>query len=465
MKVYIDKRIAPTLYRDITDECLVIHTTFIDLIVPKLLLFIDRIIFRNYQRAPRNAASIKGIESNPRELVIVSSDKFDMRLESPLEFQDLVGPIHEVKFKVQISSGERSHSIESSVRSHYSIVLTFARIARTVLRLHRPCNHQLWSPELIISSQIVGRDSKDFEGKLSGYFLAMMIRLWEKLGKRELWGLGYGVYSDGSLVTEALILPKKNDRIWADPHVVIRDGEYYIFVEEMLKTSTKGIIVCLHFSHDLKFLSRSECLEECFHLSYPQIIETEGETYMIPETSESRSIRFYRCVEFPNRWEFSHEIMKGRYCVDSTFFQYGEYWYMITTIENDKIDGLGNNSWLFSADTLLSVNWREVRVPFSFSVSNSRSAGPIFELEGNYFRPVQDGSRRYGYAVNLNRINSLNTNYIEQEIDSKINPPRFALGLHTFCYVGPLVFFDFIYRPKMCNGSVTNPPNIKEIRI
>ena len=40
-----------------------------------------------------------------------------------------------------------------------------------------------------------------------------------------------------------------------------------------------------------------------YHMSYPQIVEEDGEIYMIPETVANKRLEVFHCVGFPDKWE------------------------------------------------------------------------------------------------------------------------------------------------------------------
>jgi hypothetical protein len=44
-------------------------------------------------------------------------------------------------------------------------------------------------------------------------------------------------------------------------------------------------------------------LERSYHLSYPFIFRWGSDIFMIPETSDNRTVEVYRAVEFPGKWE------------------------------------------------------------------------------------------------------------------------------------------------------------------
>lgn len=81
-------------------------------------------------------------------------------------------------------------------------------------------------------------------------------------------------------------------------------------------------------------------------------------------------------------------------------------------------------------------------------MSNARPAGPIFTYEGALYRPAQDCSLRYGYAVNLNRIDALTeTSYAETRVQT-IRPRKDLLAAHTLSRAGEWECMEGVVRIK-----------------
>ncbi len=116
------------------------------------------------------------------------------------------------------------------------------------------------------------------------------------------------------------------DRYWADPFVVMRDGLYYVFFEEKMYKTKLGHIACLVLDASGKLLSRKIVLQHPYHLSYPFLFEYESQLYMLPESAQNRSLDIYRCVQFPNQWEFVQPLMIDIYAADATLLEHEGKW-------------------------------------------------------------------------------------------------------------------------------------------
>ena len=46
-----------------------------------------------------------------------------------------------------------------------------------------------------------------------------------------------------------------------------------------------------------------------YHLSYPLVFQYKGEIYLLPETSQNRSVEIYCAIEFLRRWESARVLL------------------------------------------------------------------------------------------------------------------------------------------------------------
>ncbi len=87
---------------------------------------------------------------------------------------------------------------------------------------------------------------------------------------------------------EVAWLPEPADlRFMADPFGVWRDGRLHLFVETYDYRDRVGAIEVLTLDADFQVAERRPALSEPWHLSYPFIVEAEGQTWMLPEAFRS----------------------------------------------------------------------------------------------------------------------------------------------------------------------------------
>ena len=244
------------------------------------------------------------------------------------------------------------------------------------------------------------------------------------------------------------IMPEK-DRYWGDPFVIQRGEGYHVFVEEKIYATGKGRIACLTLDADGGLLSHQVVLERDYHLSYPFLFEQDGETFMIPETAERRAVELYRCVRFPDRWEFVKTLLYELYAVDATLLQHAGRQWLFANVRAAGGSSLNALS-LFSAQSLLADAWiPHPRNPIVQDIRSARPAGRIFTQHGKLIRPSQDSSRRYGYGLRFNRITKLTEQDYEETPDARFEPAGGKiLATHTFNQAGELTVIDAVIRRR-----------------
>lgn len=274
---------------------------------------------------------------------------------------------------------------------------------------------------------------------------------WRDARYQEQWALAYQLGVDTPLRIETLqtLLPPR-DRFWADPFPVRVGNEYYIFHEELLFASGKGSIVVTVLDDTARPVAPClPVLQKDCHLSYPFVFQWDGDFFMIPETAARHQVELYRCVGFPSHWKLERVLLAGLRAFDSTLaFVSGRWW----LFANVAAYGAGSMDELhvFHADSPLGPWTPRRNNPVKSDVRSARPAGRIFERHGQYYRPAQDCSRHYGYAVSINRILQLDPEtYAEVEVDKILpNWAPHVVGVHTFNPAGGMTVIDCLVRRK-----------------
>lgn len=242
------------------------------------------------------------------------------------------------------------------------------------------------------------------------------------------------------------IVPPK-DREWADPFPVAVGDRRFVFIEEYLYAQGKGHISVIELDGRGGWQSPVPVLERDYHLSYPFIFEWRGEFFLVPETSQNETVEVYRCVSFPLEWELCKVVMQGVRVADSTLMEVSGRWWMFANL---AVDGARNWDELhvFHAPSPLGPWVAHRRNPVKSDVRSARPAGRLFESGGELYRPAQDCSERYGYAVSVQRVIRLDPwEYREEEVE-RILPRQIpgAIGIHTLNRVGNLTVLDALVR-------------------
>ncbi|MDQ6799442.1 MAG: hypothetical protein M3041_01235 [Acidobacteriota bacterium] len=239
---------------------------------------------------------------------------------------------------------------------------------------------------------------------------------------------------------QAIIPPR--DRLWADPFVVVEGGRTLVFVEEMMFREKRGCIAYLELRRDATWSPPRRILERPYHLSYPCVFRWRGEFYMVPETSENRTVELYRCVDFPDRWEFVSELLSGISAVDSTIFELNGLWWMYTS--TPSVGKIFDELSVYYAESP-SGPWRPHRLnPVLSYVVGGRCGGSPFVYGSDVYRAAQNGARRYGHSLQIRQIVKLTPHdWEEREVGVILPDWRPALvGTHTLNHTDGVTVVD-----------------------
>src|SRR5262249_24514065 len=235
-----------------------------------------------------------------------------------------------------------------------------------------------------------------------------------------------------------LVPPK--DKFWADPFPVKVDGKYYIFLEEYLYQTDRAHISVMEVNK-AGATDPAPVLKRDYHLSYPFVFYWKDRYYMIPETAENKTVELYTCESFPNEWKLETVLLEGVPGRDATLFELdGLWWMFVAMADTDSADEL----YLYYSATPLGPWKPHQRNPVKSDVRNSRPAGRPFYWNGDLYRPAQDSSERYGYAMTINRVVRLTPDdFVEEEV-SKVLPQwrKDLRGTHTLNICEDLTVID-----------------------
>lgn len=192
----------------------------------------------------------------------------------------------------------------------------------------------------------------------------------------------------------------------ADPFMIRANGCWYMFFEILPKDIVKGVIGLATSRDGRKWVYDRVVLEEPFHLSYPCVLESNGEYYMIPESNQARAVRLYKADPFPAHWTFVGNILEDVEYVDCTPFRFCGKWWLFAGCGAPPL--FADTLRLFHADRLTGP-WREH--PASPVISNdphiARPGGRVVIWENRLYRFCQDCSPNYGLGVRAYEITEL----------------------------------------------------------
>lgn len=262
------------------------------------------------------------------------------------------------------------------------------------------------------------------------------------------WFVAYRLNPKGNGIDDAFyrfkkILPPQG-RYWADPFPIKGKDKYFLFVEEFIYKSKKGHISVIELDRDGTYHEPVKVLEKEYHLSYPFVFHWRDGYFMIPETSKNKTIELYRSTAFPFEWKLEAVLMQNLKAVDATLFELDSLWWMFVNIGAEGTSNAFDELHLFYAKSPFGPWQPHKRNPVKSDVRSARPAGRLFHRHGDWYRPSQNCSQNYGFAIALNKIERLDTERFTETQVSAIMPTwaRGLSGTHTLNSTDGLTVID-----------------------
>ncbi|QPF86131.1 hypothetical protein IC762_07480 [Bradyrhizobium genosp. L] len=239
------------------------------------------------------------------------------------------------------------------------------------------------------------------------------------------------------------VLGDPGNRFYADPFPVKWQGRTFVYFEDLAHRTGKGIISAIEFDGHGPVGSVLPVLEEPWHLSYPFLIEDNGELWMIPESTAHRDVPLYKCVRFPDRWERHATLLTGLELADVTITRHNGLHYMFGAWR-DGTGGYSDTLAIYYAERLLGPWLPHASNPVLMDRATARPAGNFVTVNGALWRPVQDCSNGYGAALGLAEILELSPTTYKQAVRHVLKPGPLWNGrkLHTLNRCGQLEVID-----------------------
>ena len=229
------------------------------------------------------------------------------------------------------------------------------------------------------------------------------------------------------------ILPDDGRRFFADPFLFAHDGKKWLFVEEYVYKSGKGIISCAQIKNGYEVESPAPVLERPYHLSYPFVFRQRDEIYLIPETAQNRTVELYQARSFPFDWTLRKIMINNVELFDVTLLRLRDVWWLFAGVGHEGGSPLDELAIYYSS--ALEGPWNPHPLnPVKSDCRSARPAGRIFLRGDRLLRPAQNCEMGYGSGLVWLEIEELTpTRFREREIAHW--PGTAALnaeGLHTF---------------------------------
>ena len=229
---------------------------------------------------------------------------------------------------------------------------------------------------------------------------------------------------------------------YADPLIHEIDGKDHLYFEAY-ENKGRGRILTAEVMKDGTVAPPQEAISADYHLSFPFAFSWEGRHFMIPESSENRTIDLWECDGHPAQWSKRETLLGGVDAVDTTLHEQDGLWWMFVSERKHPATSYHDSLFLYFAETPLGP-WQPHRNnPLKLDVQSSRNAGPLFSYQGRLIRPAQDCRSRYGAGIVLNLVHTLSPEKYVEEPYATIRPTGTGdNGLHTLCLTPSLIAID-----------------------
>ncbi len=177
------------------------------------------------------------------------------------------------------------------------------------------------------------------------------------------------------------------------------------------------------------------------HLSYPFVVQDQGELYCIPESSQAGEVNLYQ-HQGGREWAFAASLLPDFPGVDTTVLRLETRWWMFTTPAGPHASAALH---LFHAPALRGPWTPHRHNPVKADLSSARPGGTPFLHQGALYRPVQDCSSSYGGGLAINRVERLSPERFSESVAIRLAPPRswaWRRGWHTLSAAGSMTLLD-----------------------
>ena len=228
----------------------------------------------------------------------------------------------------------------------------------------------------------------------------------------------------------------------ADPFVIeLPNGEIHVIAEH-IHQANYGKLVGYRFSKTLDLLEEKIILDTRSHLSYPFILEDNGEIFIIPESAMANGVFAYPYDPIHMSLGKPITLIEDEPLLDSTFVYYEDRWWLFATKR-----GASSNSALH---IYYSEHWKgpyeaHKLNPVKTGADGSRPAGNILKQGNQLLRPAQNCKESYGKSITLFKITKLTKDSYEEvptlELKANIHKEN-KYGIHTINHSGSVIVVD-----------------------
>ena len=287
-------------------------------------------------------------------------------------------------------------------------------------------------------------------------------KIWHRIRDllvKEEWNIAIRPRGDKLLFedknTEGFTVLKNRLRYWcADPFILTKDGKDYLFFEMYDRFKAKGVIG-YEVIENGKVGKRHKAYEISTHLSFPNVFEHEGATYMMPESCGAGKLSVLKATHFPDQWQ-EEIVLLGRKVCDSVFLEEEDKVYLLT----QPLDGEEAvlESYIVERGRAYACEGN----PIVQGKKNSRMAGAIIQRDEKNIRVAQDCVMGYGLALNFHETSYAGGIFGEKDLarieigDMPQKQRKKYVGMHTYNISENYEVIDFKNKDRMRFGNIVN---------
>lgn len=275
--------------------------------------------------------------------------------------------------------------------------------------------------------------------------------------KSDLWHVGLARAPFARFLAPATLPALRDEIVWlpdpgpwryvADPFGVQRGGTTHVFVEAYDYRIRRATIEHHAFDAGLVWQGRETVLAQPFHLSYPYLIEQDGEVFMVPESNGAGEVALYRAHRFPGGWERETVLLPHLRAADASPVRHDGRWWMFFTMVGTR--GRDRSELHAAYADALTGPWRlHPQTPALVDRGGARPGGtPFVDATGALVLPVQDCRGTYGAALRFLRFTTLNPQeircaHLDLRLTGDLVSPEHPDGFHTLSACGDCTLFD-----------------------
>lgn len=245
---------------------------------------------------------------------------------------------------------------------------------------------------------------------------------------------------------------------YADPMLFHFGADTCLFMEAFEYKKQKGRIAYSKLLSDGTFSRPEIIIEEKYHMSFPVVFEWGTEIYIMPETSENKSLNLYRCIEFPYRWEKEEEFDIEAELVDAIIIDKSDYCLRILAAQTDITEPLRTRFQVYTIEkqhdgcTIFPYTDYNEKQFFTY---DTRNAGCLFKVNGELRHPVQVSTEvTYGVRVDVYHYRDVSQIHSKEFLLGSIKTenilingikPEKMIGIHSYCRDNHMEIIDVKY--------------------